>query len=134
MVTGLFTQCLQMDVVHIFGQGHMHLVPPGVCGFIAADQQDSAAPGIKCIQHSIGPAGVPDPQFPQVAMPGTLDITGMGEAQARPEKPQQIYAGGHGDLLLCAQFIPPFCEFIRVFNVPIHANMPPKEYKLKSIL
>ncbi|PIB42884.1 hypothetical protein AOA59_18670 [Pseudomonas sp. 2822-15] len=134
MFTGLFTQCLQMDVVHIFGQGHMHLVPPGVCGFIAADQQDGAAPGIKCIQHSIRPAGMLDPQFPQVAMPGTLDITGVGEAQPRPEKPQQIDAGRYRDLLLCAQLIPPLCEFIRVFNVPAHANMPSKEYKLKGIL
>lgn len=72
-------------------------------------------------------------QFSQIAVSRTLDIAAVGKAQTRPEKPQQINAGGYRRLFLCVQPVPPVAEFIRVFNVPDHANMPPKEYKLKNI-
>lgn len=72
-------------------------------------------------------------QFPQVTVPRALDVTGVGKAQARPEKPQEINAGRHRNLLIFVQLLPPGAEFIRVLNFPIRANMPSMEYKLKSI-
>ena len=72
-------------------------------------------------------------QFPQLTVPRALDVTGVGKAQARPEKAQEINTGRHRNLLIFVQLLPPGAEFIRVLNFPIHANMPSVEYKLKSI-
>jgi hypothetical protein len=88
MVTALFAQCFQMYVVQLFCHRNVFLVPPLLCGFITANQQYGAAPGIKGIQHSIRPPRVLDAQLSQVAMPGASDIAAVGEAQTRPEKPQ----------------------------------------------
>ena len=122
-----------MYVVQLLCQGYVLVVPTVLCGFIATYQQHSTAPKILGIQHSIRPSCMLYSQLPQIAVSSSLDIAAMGKAQPRPEQPQQINTGSHRRLLLCIQAIPPLFEFIRVFNVPDHANMPPKEYKLKCI-
>ncbi|OAE13318.1 hypothetical protein AZH11_07670 [Pseudomonas simiae] len=99
-----------MDVVHIFCPWDMHVIPPTLCGFVAANQQYCATPGIKGIQNPIGPAGVLDAQCAQIAMPGSLDTAAMGKAQTRPEKPRQINARRYRCVFLCIQLAPPATE------------------------
>ncbi|MNC77061.1 hypothetical protein D3C75_1289200 [compost metagenome] len=41
--------------------------------------------------------------------------------------------GLHRILLHVIESIPPRLEFVRVFNVPFHTNIPPAEYNLKGI-
>ncbi|AMN80260.1 hypothetical protein AYR47_18950 [Pseudomonas azotoformans] len=84
MFTALFTQSVQMHVIQLFSQRDVFLIPSMPSCLVTTDQQHRASSWIKGIQHSKWPPCMLYAQFPQVAMPGSLDIAAVGKAQSGP--------------------------------------------------
>ena len=67
------SQCLEMGIVETVRQRHDMLIPLVIARFLPPQQSQGDPPGIKGVQHPIGPPLMLDAQLAHMAVLGTMD-------------------------------------------------------------
>jgi hypothetical protein len=96
------------------------VVPPIITGLVAAEQQDSASPGIEGIQDAVGPTCMLDDQFLHMGMSRCLDISQMGPAECRTVPLEQPHFGINIDLFGFGKAVPTLLERVSELDLLFH--------------
>jgi len=99
-----------MLIVESIRLRNVFLIPPIITHLRASDQQHGNAPRIKGVEYAIGLTSVLNPKLSEVPVPGTRDLTRLGEGQLGPFLLQEPHNHIDGILLLSIEGIPPAPE------------------------
>ena len=103
---------LEVIVVNAVRERNVEFVPPVLTRLVSADQEDSAAKGIKRVEDSVRAARVLNTKLAHVGMPGSDDTRGVRRAEGHALRLKQDDGGANGFLFFGREGVPPVFKFL----------------------
>ena len=116
-------QFAQVTPVKLIGLRDIFLIPAGIPGLIAPQEQNANPARIEGIEHTIGPAFMLYAQFAHIREAGALQRIRVGPLEVRAlllQKPDTVV---DAVLLLGVECVPPTAELVGELNLPLYVEI-----------